>query len=153
MHSVHIYSLADLNIGHWENWPSLILLLKDFPRKNTSSLNDLYGHTLAKEPLPWGLKIYNFNRPLFGHHYYILNLSDLYPGLYIYQTVWRKYINFSLITPNYIPKGGGLWNLQFTFPTNATFQIWSCNSNGSHELLRWPKNRTVYGFRMCYMPV
>ena len=43
--------------------------------------NDLYGHTLAQEPLTWGLEIYNFGKPFRGHHYYILSFSDLCLGV------------------------------------------------------------------------
>ena len=34
------------------------------------SLYDLYGHALAQETLPRGYEIYNFARPLLGHHYF-----------------------------------------------------------------------------------
>ena len=35
---------------------------------------------LRKNPCPGGHEIYNFGRPFLGHHYYILNLSDIYIG-------------------------------------------------------------------------
>ena len=35
---------------------------------------------LHKNPCPVGHEIYNLSRPLLGHHYYILSLSDLYLG-------------------------------------------------------------------------
>ena len=34
-----------------------------------------------RTPSPRGHKIYNFGRPFLGHHYYILNLSDLCLGV------------------------------------------------------------------------
>ena len=43
--------------------------------------HNLYGHTLAQEPLLRGHEIYNFGRPFLAHHYYILVLSDLCPGV------------------------------------------------------------------------
>ena len=50
---------------------------EDFKRNNAFSLYDIYGQTLAQEPLLWGHKIYNFGKPYLGHHYYIFSLSDL----------------------------------------------------------------------------
>ena len=35
---------------------------------------------LRKNPCPGGHEIYNFGRPFLGHHYYILNLSDICIG-------------------------------------------------------------------------
>ena len=32
-----------------------------------------------KNPCPRGHEIYNFGRPFFGHHYYILSLSEQIP--------------------------------------------------------------------------
>ena len=54
---------------------------EDFKRNYAFSLYDLYGHTLAQEPLPRGHEIYNFGRLFLGHHYYILGLSDLCLGV------------------------------------------------------------------------
>ena len=34
-----------------------------------------------KNPYLWVNEIYNFGRPFLAHHYYILNLSYLYPGV------------------------------------------------------------------------
>ena len=34
-----------------------------------------------KNPCPGGHEIYNFGRPSLAHHYYILDLSDLCPGV------------------------------------------------------------------------
>ena len=36
---------------------------------------------LHKNPCPESHEIYNFVRPLLGHHYYILSLSDLCMGV------------------------------------------------------------------------
>ena len=49
---------------------------EDFSRNNTFSQYDLYSHTIAQEPLPRGHEIYNFGRPVLGHHYYTLTLSE-----------------------------------------------------------------------------
>ena len=49
---------------------------EDFKRNNAFSLYDLYGHTLAQEPL--SPEIDNLGRPFLGHHYYILSLSYRY---------------------------------------------------------------------------
>ena len=38
--------------------------------------NALYGHAPAQEPLPGRNQIYNFSRPFFGYHYYILSLVN-----------------------------------------------------------------------------
>ena len=54
------------------------ILSRDFKRNNAFSLYDLYGHTLAQEPLPQGHERYNFARPFLGHLSYIQSLSDLY---------------------------------------------------------------------------
>ena len=53
---MHVYSLADLNVGHWVELAFFNPLVKweDFEKKTTSSLNDSYGHILAQEPMPWG---------------------------------------------------------------------------------------------------
>ena len=47
-----------------------------------------------KNPCPRGHEIYNFGRPILGHHYYmyILNLSDPYPN----EDKKRRNIAFSL---------------------------------------------------------
>ena len=52
---------------------------KDFKGNYTLSLYDLYGHTLAQEPLHRGHEIYNFGRPFLGQHYYTLSLSEPCP--------------------------------------------------------------------------
>ena len=47
-----------------------------------------------KNPSPGGHEIYNFGTPFLGHHYYILNLSDLCVGVKK-KTLKRNYA-FSL---------------------------------------------------------
>ena len=34
-----------------------------------------------KNPCPGGHEIYNFGRPIIGHHYYLLSLIELFPGV------------------------------------------------------------------------
>ena len=53
----------------------------DFYRNDAFSLFDIYGHALAQDPCPGGHEIYNFGRPLLGHHYYILSVSNLFMGV------------------------------------------------------------------------
>ena len=43
-------------------------------KKIFKELYGLYGHAPAQEPLPQGLEIFNFGRPLLGHHYYTHSL-------------------------------------------------------------------------------
>ena len=43
-------------------------------RNSAFPLYDLYSHALAHEPCPRGHDIYNFGRPFFCHHHYILSL-------------------------------------------------------------------------------
>ena len=52
---------------------------EDFKRNNVFSLCNLYDHTLVQEPCPGGHEIYNFGRPLPGHHYSILSISEPFP--------------------------------------------------------------------------
>ena len=96
----------------------------DFYRNNVFSLYDLYGHTLAQEPLSRGvMKIYNSDRPFLGHHYYILSLSDICMGV---EKKIFKYINFTLFTPKLSPFGVKGHKITFFFashPTRGTYQI------------------------------
>ena len=46
----------------------------------------------AQEPCLGGDEIYNFGRPFFGHHYYILNLTEPCPS----EDQKRRNIAFSL---------------------------------------------------------
>ena len=36
-----------------------------------------YGHAQHKIPCPRGHEVYKYGRPIVGHHYYILSLSDV----------------------------------------------------------------------------
>ena len=67
---------------------------EDFLNNNAFSLYDLYGHTLAQDPCPDGHEIYNLVRPLLGHHYYILSLSDLCMGGK--KKIFKRHNAFSL---------------------------------------------------------
>ena len=41
-----------------------------------------------KNPCPRGHEIYSFGRPFLGHHYYILDLSDLCLG--VEKTIFKE---------------------------------------------------------------
>ena len=69
---------------------------EDFQRNNAVLLYDLYGHSLAQEPLPRGHEIYNFGRPFLGHHYYILGLSDLCLG--VEKNIFKEIMHFYSMT-------------------------------------------------------
>ena len=49
---------------------------KDVKGNNAFSLYDLYGQAPAQEPLPRGLEIYNFGKPILCYYYYTLSLSE-----------------------------------------------------------------------------
>ena len=68
-----------------------------------SSEDDLYSHTPAHKPLPWGLNNCNFGRLFLGHHQYILSLTEPCHG----ETNFTKY-NFKLFTPKSPPPGMGV---------------------------------------------
>ena len=69
---------------------------EDFKRKNAFSLFDLYDHALAQEPLLWGHEIYNFGSNFFGHHHYILSLSDLCLG--VKKKIFKEIMHFHYMT-------------------------------------------------------
>ena len=50
-----------------------------------------------KNPYPMGHDIYNFGRPLFGHLYYILGLSDLCLG--VEKTILKEIMQFHYCLP------------------------------------------------------
>ena len=80
---------------------------------------------LQKNPCPVGHEIYKFDRPLLGHHYYMLSLSDLCLGVEK-KNFFKKYINITLFTPKLPPLGGGdheIYNFLSSYPTDATYQI------------------------------
>ena len=54
-----------------------------------------------QNPFPGGHDIYNFSRPFLGHHYYILILCELCPE--VEKNIFKKYMNFTLHTKNYLP--------------------------------------------------
>ena len=62
-----------------------------FVRKHFRSLCDLFGHALAPNPYSGGVKF-----TIFGHPYYILSLSYLFPGVHQVYTL-----------PNLFPIGMG----------------------------------------------
>ena len=134
---------------------------EDIWRNYAFSLYDLYDHALAQEPLPRGHEIYNFGKPFFGHHYYILGLSDLCLGVEkkIFKEIQQFYTFYPQITS---PLGEGSWNLQFL--VSLPYRCYTPNlvkigpvvlekkmlthdkrrrtpthSSRSHEWLRWPK--------------
>ena len=83
--------------------PSLVIITTYFvsrsmpwSRNNAVSLYDLYGHTLAQEPLPRGYDIYNFGRPFLGYHYYILSLFDL--CLRIEKKIFKETLHFHYLS-------------------------------------------------------
>ena len=51
----------------------------DFLRNNAFLLHDLNGHVLAQQLLCH--ETCNFSDPFLGHHYFILSVSYLYPGV------------------------------------------------------------------------
>ena len=51
---------------------------------------------LHKNPYPGGYEIYNFGSPFFGHHYYILGLSDLCLG--IEKKISKEIMQFHYMT-------------------------------------------------------
>ena len=67
---------------------------EDFKRNNAVSLYDLYGHAPAQDDR--GHQIYNFGTTSFGHHYYILGLSDLCLG--IEKTIFKEIMLFHYMT-------------------------------------------------------
>ena len=69
---VYILSLSDLCLG--------------VEKKIFKEIRHFYYITylampLQKNPCPGGHEIYKFDRPLLGHHYYMLSLSDLCLGV------------------------------------------------------------------------
>ena len=93
-HHYYILSLTDLCLGAG---------LKFFKRKNTVSVYDLYDH--AQEPLSQGHEIYNLGRPFFGHHYFILGLSDLCLG--VEKKIVKKIMHFydHVLAQELLPRG------------------------------------------------
>ena len=108
-------------------------------------------------------EIYCFGLHFLGHHYYMLNLPYLCPG--VERAVVNKYINFTLINQIWSPLWkGGAWNLQFLvfspylmlhtkfgkgWPSSSwkgdVYAWWwkwrtPTNSNRLLEWLGWPKN-------------
>ena len=77
---------------------------------------------LHKNPCPGGHEIYKFGRPILGHHYYILGLSDQCL-VSREENFFKKYINLTLFTPKLPPLGVGgheIYNLS-PYPTDATY--------------------------------
>ena len=80
---------------------------------------------LHKNPCLGGHEIYKFGRPILGHHYYILGLSD--------QCLVSREEEFlqntsilHFLPPNYLLLGWGHEVKIFfsLYPTDATIQIW-----------------------------
>ena len=75
-----------------------------------------------KNPCPGGHEIFNFGRPIIGHNYYILGLSDQCLGLE--KKLFKKHAAIlHLLPPNYIPFrwGGGV--MKFTISCLLTLQM------------------------------
>ena len=100
---------------------------EDFKRNNAFSLNDLYGHAPAQEPLPRGQIIYNLGRPFLGHQYYTLSLTEA--GLGVEYKIFKEKHKFYTFYPQITSPwdgGGGheIYNFLSPDPTDATYQIW-----------------------------
>ena len=75
-------------------------------------------------PLSKGHEIINLDRPFIGHHCYAL--SECEPSLGV-EKIFKKYINFSLLTQKLPPLGMGsyeIYNFLSPYTKNATYQIW-----------------------------
>ena len=66
-----------------------------FKKNYAFSLYDIYDHSLVQEPPPGGNGIYNFCRPFFAHHYYILSLSILFFGI---ERILKEIMYFHCMT-------------------------------------------------------
>ena len=47
--------------------------------------------SVIRVPSPVGNELYNFGRPLLGHHYYTLSLSNICPAV-----KWLKYFRYGV---------------------------------------------------------
>ena len=74
-------------------------------------------------------EIYNFGRPFLVYHYYILSLSDLYPGVEkrnFYKMKKKEIKKSMILTKHYQPWEGEChesYNSLSPYPTYATYQI------------------------------
>ena len=75
--------LIDPFLGHYYFIHSLSDPCPNIDKKKRINIAfSLFGHARAEEFLPRGSsKIYNFDRPILGHNYFILALSDICLGL------------------------------------------------------------------------
>ena len=81
-------------------------------------LNVLYGHVPAKNPCPWGHEISSLCRPFLGHHYCILNLSDLWQGVGKKFFKERMHFDYNVLNGQALaqePLSRWSWKLQCNF--------------------------------------
>ena len=64
--------------------------------------------------------IYNFGRPLLGHHNYTLSLHGPRPGG---ENIFKKYINFTLFPPKITSPWDGGGGMKFTISSPLILQM------------------------------
>ena len=101
-------------------------------RNNPFILYGQYGPTLSQAPQPWRSWNLQFCRTLLGHHFYVLSLSVLGPGVEkkIFKEIMHLYYMANVATPYH----KNLWNWQF------------------YENVPWSSSLHFFYIVICFIP-
>ena len=116
-------------------------------RNNVFVLYNFYGLALAQESLPRGQEMYDFYRPFIGYHYNTLRLlnhaAELNKKMFFQKyNNFKKYINFNLLSPNYLTFGGGRVSKNLQFFISYIFHLVKIGSVVLEKMLTDDTRRT-----------